>query len=281
MLKIGICLSGGSLKGIAGHCGFLKRINDLSGIQIKSVVGTSAGAVVAAMYCSGLTPQAIEEILCVVKLSDYVESSYKLRGLWRWFGPQKFLGMVRGKPFEQFMEEHLPVKTFEECPIRCHVVATNLSRGRPETFSSGPLIPPVRASMSIPFVFEAKEILGEWYEDGGMVSNAAVGALAKEDVDSVIVNNFFKPREEANNDFLEGSEIDRQSKMMNRRFEAVQSMQELANTKVMEDAGKRVIQLRPVIPVNVSLLKPVTEDIKKVIDWGYRETSRLLEGHAL
>ena len=281
MLKVGLCLSGGSLKGIAGHCGFLKRVNDVAGWEIKSVVGTSAGAVVAAMYCAGLSPAQIEEILLQVKLSDYVERSYKLRGLWKWFGPTKFTGMIRGKPFEKFMDKHLPVKTFEECKVRCHVVATNLSRGRSETFSTGDMIPPVRASMSIPFVFEAKEILGEYYEDGGMVSNAAVGVLAKEDVDLVVVNNFFKPREEANNDFLEGTEIDRQSKMMNRRFEAVQAVQEIANAKIMEDAGKRVIQLRPVIPINVSLLKPVTEDIKKVIDYGYRETSRLLEGHAV
>lgn len=60
MKRIGIALGGGGARGIA-HIAFLKVFDEL-GIKPSIISGTSSGAVIGAMYASGLSAKEIEAV---------------------------------------------------------------------------------------------------------------------------------------------------------------------------------------------------------------------------
>lgn len=61
-MKIGLCLSGGGIKG-AAHIGVIKALEE-EGIKIDCISGTSSGSIVSSMYAMGYTP---DEMLCLFK----------------------------------------------------------------------------------------------------------------------------------------------------------------------------------------------------------------------
>ncbi|UCD61578.1 MAG: patatin-like phospholipase family protein, partial [Flavobacteriaceae bacterium] len=65
-MKIGLVLSGGGFRGIA-HIGVLKALNEF-GFQITHIAGTSAGAVIGALYAGGLNWKQILEFIKEVNI---------------------------------------------------------------------------------------------------------------------------------------------------------------------------------------------------------------------
>ena len=61
-MKIGISLSGGGAKGIA-HVGVLQALLD-HGIEIDVVAGTSAGAIVGALFAAGIPAVDMMDAIC-------------------------------------------------------------------------------------------------------------------------------------------------------------------------------------------------------------------------
>ena len=58
--KIGLALSGGGIRGLT-HIGVLKALVS-NGIKIDFISGTSAGAVIAALFACGYTTYQMEEL---------------------------------------------------------------------------------------------------------------------------------------------------------------------------------------------------------------------------
>lgn len=273
MKRIGIALSGGSVKGVAAHAGFMKYVEE-KGFNVVCITGTSAGSIVAGLWGSGMKAAELMSIVSNLKKEDFVDQWFQARVVWKLSSKDKFTGAMSGKTFEKFLTKLLKVKTFEECPIPTRVVATNLSRGCPQVFDKGLMVPAIRSSMSIPLVFDAKEVDGEYFEDGGMVSNSSLLALDKvPNLDLIISNSFFRARTSPDNSFLNGSDVEVASQMMNRRFEAVQWVQEDAS----EQLSTPVMHLSPEIPTNVSLLNPDQAALIKTMEYGYTEARKALE----
>jgi NTE family protein len=68
--SIGLGLSGGGVRGIS-HLGVLKALNE-AGIFPNQVSGSSAGAIVGAMYCQGYSP---DEVLKIIIETNYTPTS--------------------------------------------------------------------------------------------------------------------------------------------------------------------------------------------------------------
>jgi len=66
--KIGLALSGGSIKGFA-HLGVLQYMDEI-GLKPDIIAGTSAGAIMGAFYADGYSPKEIFEIF-----SNYAEEN--------------------------------------------------------------------------------------------------------------------------------------------------------------------------------------------------------------
>ncbi len=74
----------------------------------------------------------------------------------------------------------------EEFPVAFHAVATDIRTGREKVFSKGNAGSAVRASCSIPGIFQPVKIEDDTYLDGGLVSPVAVDAARRMGADAVI-----------------------------------------------------------------------------------------------
>ena len=83
----------------------------------------------------------------------------------------KNTSFIYGKGVEKFFNDNLPVKTFEELEIPLKIVATDYWEQKQVIFDSGDLIHAIRASMSIPAVFEPVINDDMVLIDGGITNN--------------------------------------------------------------------------------------------------------------
>lgn len=143
------------------HVAFIKAMEEM-GLKASVVSGTSIGAIVGGYYAAGVTSKDMEaliERMHFKNLSKMVDLS-----LFR--GPS----FIKGKRIEEFLDETIPVERFEELAIPLKVVATDFWSRQEAIFDSGPLVPAIRASMSVPVLFEPVQFDGRVFVDGGVVN---------------------------------------------------------------------------------------------------------------
>ena len=161
--RIGIALSGGGVRGIA-HLGVLKALNE-AGIFPTKVTGSSAGAIVGAMYCQGYTP---DEVLKIILETNYFKL---MRPAISWNG------LLKMENLAQLFKQYLPHDDFSMLPIPLAVAATDIGKGEAVFFEKGPLIQPILASCSIPGMFEPIYFDARYLVDGGVLNNMPVEPL--------------------------------------------------------------------------------------------------------
>ena len=164
--SLGLVLSGGGVKGFA-HAGPIKALEE-RGLIPDIIAGTSAGAIVAALYSGGNSPEKIVELFNDKDFNYFVELNLPKNGL---FKPTGFVKLLRSS---------ISARTFEELKIPLKVVATNLDDGRYEVFSEGELIKKITASACVPVIFNPMEINGKIYADGGIFKNFPVSVIRDE-----------------------------------------------------------------------------------------------------
>lgn len=163
-VRIGLALGGGAARGFA-HIGVIKAL-EAQGIQIDFITGTSAGSVVAALYASGMS--GIELNRQALKMDEATIADWALP-----FGT-RFGGWLKGEALEKYVNRLVKQKTIEQMRIPLGIVATDLGSGRPILFRRGNTGQAVRASCSIPGVFQPVTISGHQYVDGGLVAPVPV-----------------------------------------------------------------------------------------------------------
>lgn len=157
---VGLTLSGGGLRGV-GHLGALKALNEY-GFRPSVLSGTSAGALVAAFYAAGISP---DDMLAIVLKTDFfTRSSFRFSRS----------GIFNQAFIERLVHEHIPGNDFAKLNLPLYVAATELSGGVTEYFHEGPLDKALLASMSIPFVFAPVRMNGKVYMDGGIMNNLPI-----------------------------------------------------------------------------------------------------------
>jgi len=161
--QIGIALGGGGAKGFA-HLAFLDVLDDM-GVQPCAVSGTSIGAIIGALYCSGLTAKEIYDR--VARLDETTSQGRKRRLLLKL---ETSRASSRAVWMKRFIEGLLPVKTFEELMIPLKVCAVDFYSLEEKMFSSGKLIDAVMASMALPGGVPPYKIGDHYYMDGGAVN---------------------------------------------------------------------------------------------------------------
>jgi len=159
------------------HVPALEVIDDC-GIQPTAVAGTSMGAIVGALYASGMPGKDIRAGVdehIVGKDDDFKEVLSKAPKLLKWLNvvsPEfRRGGMLKADGFLRYLIEQFGVKTFEELEIPLYVVTTDFWSGEPVVISRGELLPAIKASMAIPGVFAPVVIDEAVLVDGGVVNN--------------------------------------------------------------------------------------------------------------
>ncbi len=170
--KIGLALGGGAAKGFA-HIGVIKML-EANGIQVDVVAGTSAGSVVGALYASGMTPYQLQQ-------QAFALDETRIRDVSLFSG-----GLVKGQKLQDYVNTLLKQQPMQAFKKPFGAVATELSTGKRTVFVRGNAGQAVRASSSIPGVFEPVPIGGTRYVDGGVVSPVPVDAARELGADVVI-----------------------------------------------------------------------------------------------
>lgn len=149
---IGVALGGGFARGIA-HVGVLKVL-EKEGIPIRVIAGTSVGALIGAVYSSGVSIPELVEIAHSVRFTSFA----------RWTVSR--YGFASNERMVDFLNRILKVKSFEELRIPLGVVATDFNNGEGVVFHSGSIVDPVRASCAYPGMFLPVIIGGRHLVDG-------------------------------------------------------------------------------------------------------------------
>ena len=161
-VKIGLALGGGAARGFA-HIGVIKVL-EAQGIVPDIVVGTSAGAVVGALYASGLSGFELQKVALDIDEAQISD----------WSLPDR--GVFKGEALQNFINRAVANRPLEKLPRSFAVVATDLKSGESALFRSGNTGMAVRASSAVPGVFQPVNISGRDYVDGGLVSPIPVRA---------------------------------------------------------------------------------------------------------
>lgn len=160
--RVALALGGGAARGFA-HIGVIKILEN-HGLAPDMVVGTSAGALVGALYAAGHGPFELQKLAIQLEESAVADWSLFDRGV------------LKGEALERFINMHVANRPIEGLKRRFAAVATDLQSGQPIVFQRGNTGIAVRASASIPGVFPPVLIGGREYVDGGLVAPIPVRA---------------------------------------------------------------------------------------------------------
>jgi len=171
-VRIGVALGGGAAKGFA-HIGVIKML-EANGFEPVVVAGTSAGSVVGALYASGMDAFQMQEKAVALDQTS-------IRDVRLFSG-----GLVQGQKLQDYVNEQLGNRPIERLKKPFAAVATRLEDGERTVFVRGNAGQAVRASSSVPGVFEPVAIGQYHYVDGGVVSPVPVDAARQLGADFVI-----------------------------------------------------------------------------------------------
>lgn len=156
--KVSLVLASGGARGIA-HIGVIEEL-ERQNFEIKSISGTSMGAVVGGIYAAGHLQEYKEWLLKldkldVFRLMDFTISSH---------------GFIKGMRIFDEIEPFLGNALIEDLPISFSAVAVDLLKQEEVIFKSGKLKDALRASVSIPNVLEPYKFKGKILVDGGILN---------------------------------------------------------------------------------------------------------------
>ncbi len=202
--KIGLVLSGGGAKGFA-HLGVIKVLEEEE-IPIDFIAGTSMGAIVGGLIASGIPADSLIRIIRKQNW-PYLLSDNILRqnlSITEKRDRDRFIislpiqkkgivlpqGIIRGQHIEDLLHELTApvydIHDFNKLPIPYLCIALDIDQDKEIVFRNGDLADAMRASMSIPTVFEPIIIHGDRMVDGGIVDNFPVKNIKDMGADIII-----------------------------------------------------------------------------------------------
>ena len=165
--KVGLALSGGGAKGIA-HAGVLKHLEEEEIIP-TSIAGTSSGAIVAALYGWGYSPEDILQFFKSVYFFNWKHFTLK-RG-----------GLINSSAFEVYFERIFGDAVIKDLKIPTYITATDMVNGTLKIFDpDARIVDAILASTAIPGIISPHIINSKIYSDGGILNHFPVDILRDE-----------------------------------------------------------------------------------------------------
>lgn len=164
--KIGVALGGGGARGVA-HIGILEHFESIN-LKIHCLAGTSAGAVIAALYAFGVPLETIKTELRKIDPAPF--SSFKIGRL----------GLFENSEMIAMLQKLLPTEAkLEESPIPLSIKVTNLITGEGVLLTTGSVIEAVMASSCVPGFYLPLEREDAVLVDGGLTENVPLSGIKK------------------------------------------------------------------------------------------------------
>jgi len=209
--RVALVLSGGGARGMA-QIGVLKVL-EKHGIPVDFIASTSIGAIIGGLYAAGVTSTELEHLVLTTNWDDLLSllDETKRSDL---FVDQKVIGersfvairfqgfepvippaVSSGQRFTDFLNTQVlqapyhAFPDFDHLKIPFRAVATDLVSGRKVVLRDGSLAEALRASATVPLLFNPIEKGGMKLIDGGLVDNIPVDLARQAGYDVVIAVN--------------------------------------------------------------------------------------------
>jgi NTE family protein len=205
-ILVDLALQGGGSHG-AFTWGVMDRLLEEPWLKIEGVSGTSAGAMNAAVLADGFAAGGAEgaraalatywqHVSEAARFSPFQRSPLdRMLGRWTLDHSPVFVAMDMlsrlyspydlnpggSNPLLAILEKEIDFERLRASPIKVFVTATNVRTGRARIFRNAEITPQVlMASACLPTLFQAVEIDGESYWDGGYSGNPTMTPLINE-----------------------------------------------------------------------------------------------------
>ena len=205
-LLVDFALQGGGAHG-AFTWGVLDRLLEEPWLQVDGISGTSAGAMNAAVLVDGYAEDGAEgarrhldrywrQVSEAARFSPFRRTPLDIMlGRWSLDHSPLFIAMDLmsrlyspydlnpggSNPLLGILNELIDFKRIAQAPIKLFITATNVRTGRGQIFRNAEITPEVLlASACLPTLFQAVEINGEPYWDGGYSGNPTITPLVRE-----------------------------------------------------------------------------------------------------
>ena len=203
--RIGLALGGGGALGLS-EIGALQWLEE-NHIPVDVIAGTSMGCMISALYSTGRSPEQLKSVMndkvfgTVFTFSnDYQSRSFRRREDSRELPNGITIGLKHGVSFrnalltDQGLDGFLDRQflryddqtNFNNLPIPLRCLSTDLNTAETVTFARGSLPDAIRASVSLPGVFQPFELNGHEYVDGGVLENLPTATVHEMQADVVL-----------------------------------------------------------------------------------------------
>lgn len=173
--KVGLALGAGGARGLA-HIGVLEVLEE-RGVPIDMVAGCSMGAVIGSIYANGTSAPMLHQVAAQVCALEY-------RKLFDVTLPK--MGLIRGQRTDMIVRTLTGDRSIEQLKLPFAAVAACIEDGKPRVFRAGKVADAVRASISVPGVFEPVRLDGKTYVDGGVLDRVPASVARELGADFVI-----------------------------------------------------------------------------------------------
>jgi len=170
--KIGLALGAGASRGFA-HIGVLQVLEEI-GIRPDYIAGSSIGSIIGALYASGVSPKMMEGLACNIDAKFCYDLGFSRRGF------------IQGKKVEELIKLLTKDKNFDELEIPFAVTAVDLITNKRVIIKEGKVYKGVRASISIPGVFQPVFDGARVLVDGGILERVPVNVVREMGANVVI-----------------------------------------------------------------------------------------------
>jgi NTE family protein len=205
--KWALVLMGGGSRGLA-HIGAINVLQK-NGLTPPVVVGTSIGGLVGGLFASGFTPAELKDVTEELSSKDFLQKpnfpflptkmrtiidilmleSYKNRLLRR-------VGLDIKDRMEEYLKSLVGETLIEDLPVKFACNAVDLISGKEVIFEKGKLYKALRATMSLPIVFEPARVDDMLLVDGGVLDNAPVEIARRLGAEKTLLVDIHRPIKE-------------------------------------------------------------------------------------
>lgn len=264
---IGVALGGGGARGLP-HLGVL-RVLEREGIPVDLVTGTSMGALIGGAYAAGFSAE--EMCAETIKLG-------KLKRLVTFVDWWPSLSGQSGRQVMDYLQTYIGMnRIFSELARPLAVMAVDLNTGQPVTMREGYVVEALRASMSVPGVYQPVEIGQKRLIDGGVLNNVPADVARAMGADVVIAVDVMPQVGEAMKattaeEMAEGGSFF--TPLIDDLWETLIVVMAHNTARILQEASPQVV-IRPEIPDSVSLFLGFHR-VKELIQIGEEATTAVL-----
>lgn len=171
---VSLVLGGGGARGLA-HIGAIQWLTE-NGYTIKSIAGTSIGALVGGIYASGKLDAYTEWVSALDRI-DILRLLDPAFGRSGFFKGDRIIGLLRGL---------IGDTSIEKLPLAFTAVATDLETGKEVWLRRGKLFDAIRASIAIPLIFTPFEHEQRRLLDGSLVNPVPIAPTLNDTTDLTV-----------------------------------------------------------------------------------------------